>query len=65
MINSALNDDLHSILKKIYPIRDKLKNSKKTNSELLLKLENLNKLIENAENLLENSKKVKSFYKKK
>lgn len=55
--NAARNEELRMALKSVYPVRDKLQESLVDNysDELLDKITEMNKMIENAENVLDMS----------
>jgi len=63
-LNENLNEELVEALKNIYPIRENLRKEllKTYDEELLDKLNALNKMIENAEILINKSQDVKKFY---
>lgn len=63
-LKENLNEELIEALKNIYPIRDNLRKTlmETYNEELLDKLNALNKMIENAEILINKSQDVKKFY---
>lgn len=63
-ITENLNKELVEALKSIYPIRDKIKKTlMETHDESLLdKLNALNKIIKNAEILINKTEDVKKFY---
>jgi len=63
-LNENLNEELVEALKNIYPIRDGLRKTlmETYDEEILDKLNALNKMIDNAEFLINKPKDVKEFY---